>query len=294
MLAGRSLRWRKLKTTSLIAALIIVGQPYATSARPLDDVLTSKVLNVVVYDDLAPYSWEQDGVAKGIDADIGRAIARELGVEPNILVRPPGEEVDDDLRSNIWQGPRFGGTIGDVMMHIPVDRDLAARNNLVAISNPYFHERIALATHPDLVGEDEGFDAFRTKKIAVQFSTSAHYYLAFALNGTIRKNVHPYKKLSDAAATFLSRDSAGLMAPRGELEAALLGHTDKVRITEPELVTDLKTSWNVGTAVKEDSRDLGYAIGGALDQLRQSGGLKEIFAKHGLTYVAPAVRRSAK
>jgi len=60
------------------------------------------------------------------------------------------------------------------------------------------------------------------------------------------------------------------------------------------LVTDLKTSWNVGTAVKEDSRDLGYAIGGALDALRNSGGLKEIFAKHGLTYVAPAVRRSAK
>ena len=294
MLADGSLRWHKLKATSLIAALIVVGQSHATCSRPLDDVLTSRVLNVVVYDDLAPYSWEQDGVAKGIDADIARAIARELGVEANILVRPPGEEVDDDLRSNIWQGPRFGGTIGDVMMHIPVDRELAARNNLVAISNPYFHERIALATHPDLVTDDEGLDAFRTRKIAVQFSTSAHYYLAFALNGTIRKNVHPYKKLSDAADTFLSRDSAGLMAPRGELEAVLLGHTDKVRITEPELVTELKTNWNVGTAVNEDSRDLGYAIGSALDALRSSGELKEIFAKYGLTYVEPAVRSKAK
>ena len=290
MLAGRSAGCLKSVTTTLMAASIAIGLPHGASARPLDDVLASKVLNVVVYNDLAPYSWEQSGVAKGIDADIGRAIARQLGVEPNILVRAPGEDVDDDLRSNIWQGPRFGGTIGDVMMHIPVDRELAARNNLVAISNPYFHERIALATHPDLVGEDEGLEAFRTKKIAVQFSTSAHYYLAFALDGAIRKNVHPYKKLSDAAATFLSRDSAGLMAPRGELEAALLGHTEKVRITEPELITALKTQWNIGTAVNHDSRDLGYAIGGAIDALRTSGELQEIFGKHGVTYVPPPVR----
>lgn len=290
MLAGRSVRWLRSEVSILIPALIVIGLTHGASARPLDDVIASNVLHVVVYDDLAPYSWEENGVAKGIDADIGRAIARELGVKPDILVRMPGEDVDDDLRSNIWQGPRFGGTTGDVMMHVPIDKVLAARNNLVSISNAYFHERIALATHPDLVGEDEGLEAFRTKKIAVQFSTSAHYYLAFALDGAIRKNVHPYKKLSDAAATFLSRDSAGLMAPRGELEAALLGHTDKVRIVEPEMVTALKTQWNIGMAVKEDSRDLGYTIGAALDALRNSGELQEIFGKHGVTYVPPAVR----
>ena len=75
-------------------------------------MLESKVLKVVVYEDNAPFSWSEDGAAKGIDVDLGKALAREIGVEAEFIVRVQGEEVDDDLRANVWKGPLTGGGVG--------------------------------------------------------------------------------------------------------------------------------------------------------------------------------------
>lgn len=89
----------------LPCALLSVLAISQVVARPLDDVIASKVLKVVVYEDNAPFSWSDNGVAKGIDVDFGKALARDLGVEAEFIVRMQGEEVDDDLRANVWRGP---------------------------------------------------------------------------------------------------------------------------------------------------------------------------------------------
>jgi len=256
-------------------------------ARPLDVVIATGVLNVIVYYDNKPYSWEEDGKVKGIDADIARAIARELEVKAKVIARTAGEEVDDDLRSNIWQGPRTGGIKGDVMMHVPMDPVLIARNNLVAISNPYYHERVVLAVDPAKVG-DKGLAAFREHKVAVRFSNAAHYYLAFAEEGAFRNNVSPWMKFEDAAKAFKEGASAGLAGPRSEVESALSDYDKPVEYITLEMPETLRSKWNVGTAVNHDSRDLGYAIGRALRKIRASGELQKIFESYGAKYVEPA------
>jgi hypothetical protein len=40
-------------------------------------------------------------------------------------------------------------------------------------------------------------------------------------------------------------------------------------------------------AVKDNSRDLGYAIGPAFEKMRTSGELQQIFSNYGVTYVSP-------
>ena len=68
-------------------------------------------------------------------------------------------------------------------------------------------------------------------------------------------------------------DSAALAA---QIEAALAGSNLKLRFQVPAFPVTLRGRWNVGMAVKEDSRDLGYAIGGALRKLKASGELAKI------------------
>lgn len=264
--------------------------PATATARPLDDVVASGVLRVIVYDDFAPFSWTAaDGTVKGIDADIARAIAAGMNLKPDIIARIAGEEVDDDLRSNIWQGPRTGGHVGDFMMHVPIEKEFIARNTLVGISNAYHHEQVVLAVHPDMVEPEAGLTAFRNAKLAVQFASAAHYYVMFADGEAYKANVNPYRKVKDAMESFLARENAGIIGPRSEIEALLGDQRDAVRITEPKFDTDLRMAWTIGTAVKQDSRDTGYAVGKVLRELEASGELARIFAKCGVTRVPPPV-----
>jgi polar amino acid transport system substrate-binding protein len=272
------------------AVLPLLGLIGFADARPLEEVKDSGFLRVIVYTDAKPFSWEEDGKVMGIDADLGRAIAKQLGVKPKIIARGAGEEVDDDIRSNIWQGPRTGGVKGDVMMHVPMERELIARNNLAAISNAYYHEEVILALKTDVLGDKAGLEAFQDgkgNKVACQFATSTHYFLAFAQDGKLRNNVSPFVKFESAAENFLEGGAAGLMGRRAQIESALVGSDLKLHFQVPEFPVTLRSRWNVGMAVKEDSRDLGYAIGGALRKLRASGELAKIFEKYGVSHVDP-------
>lgn len=274
---------------AVVASLLALA-PVAAAARPLDDVVASGVLRVIVYDDFAPFSWtEADGTVKGIDADIARAIATELKLKPDVIARIAGEEVDDDLRSNIWQGPRTGGHVGDFMMHVPMEKEFIARNNLVGISNAYHHEKVVLAVHPDMVDPAAGMSVFRNAKLAVQFASAAHYYVMFADGEAYKANVNPYRKVHDAMESFRARENAGIIGPRSELEALLGDKRETVKILEPSFGTELRMAWTIGTAVKHDSRDTGYAIGKVLRELEASGELARIFASYGVTRVPPPV-----
>lgn len=296
---GMRSSWARLLPRGLVfvvaAAVTLVASVVSDAvARPLDEVKSSGELRVVVYERNAPFSWTDDnGVVQGVDADIGRAVAAKLGVKANLIARIAGEESDDDLRSNIWQGPRTGGLVGDVMMHVPMEKAFIARNPLVAISNAYYHEQVVLAVHSGEIAVPAEparmLEPFRTAKLAVHFATVAHYYAMFALDGALKTNINPYIKMDRAIETFLARENAGLLARRSQIEGGLVGRDKGIAILEPSYQTELRMAWDVGTAVKDNSRDTGYAIGNALAALSASGELKAIFERHGLTLVPPPV-----
>ena len=52
----------------------------------------------------------------------------------------------------------------------------------------------------------------------------------------------------------------------------------------------IRKSWVVGMAVNDKSRDLGEALGKALEKLKSSGELAKIFATYGVTYVVPPAK----
>lgn len=269
-----------------LSLALVVFAPQAP-ARPLDEVTASKLLRVVVYRDNPPFSWMDGGQPRGIDVDIGRALGRELGVEVEVVARMTAEDVDDDLRFNIWKGPFSEGGVGDVMLHVPVDRELIARNPLAVISNAYFQETIALAIDPERLAAPASFDAFTEAKIGVQYSTVADYFLLRYGDGKLIKNISHYTKLEKGVDEFLKKDTAAMLGVRSDLEGVLNHKGGKATFLDLPMPGLARKSWLIGTAVKDNSRDLGYAIGSALEKMRTSGELSQIFKTHGVTYVAP-------
>lgn len=271
-------------STLLLGALLISS---SASARPIDEVIADGTLRVIAYLDNAPFSDEENGVPRGIDVDLAHAIARELGVKAEVILRMQGEKADDDLRANVWRGPLTGGGTGDVMMHVPIDREFAIRNREAVLGNAYFQERVAVAIHPELTGTNPGFDVFKSKKIGVQLATVADYFLMTYEDGALISNVSHHVKPEVGAREFISKDTAALMGVRSKIESLL--HRDGVKPTlvEPPMPGIVRTDWLVGMAWKENSRDLGYAIEAALKRLRDTGELARMFEAHGVTYVPP-------
>jgi len=271
----------------LVAALSLVLQLAGAEARPLDEVIESKELRVIAYLDNAPFSWDENGEALGVDVELGRAIARELGVAPRIILRMQGETADDDLRVNVWKGPLTGGGVGDVMMHVPTDREFMIRNREAVIGNPYFHEQIAVAIHPDLTGPDPTFDVFKTNRIGVQLGTVADYFLMTYGNGALINNVAHHLRAEQGIREFKERSVAAMMGVRSKLEAMLKETGTRAAFVTPEMDGIVRRDWVVGMAWKENSRDLGYAIEAALQKIVESGEMKQIYERYGVTYVPP-------
>lgn len=283
---------RARRSISLLAATLLAAGVWWTSAtgalaRPLDEVVAGGELHVAVYESNKPFSYVEDGTLKGIDVDLANALAEKIGVKASFITRMQGEDVDTDLRSNVWKGPVAGGSVGDVMMHVPLDRELAQRNREAALINPYFEERIALFYDPARTGDEPSFDVFKRERIGVQLGTVADYFVMFALDGALRNNVLHYIKVTDGVKRFASGEMSALLGVRSELEAHLQNAGLSRKVFEPSMRGIVRARWVVGMAVKDNSRDLGYALGNALAKLKESGAVAEICNRYGVTYVAP-------
>ena len=281
---------KRLNGFQTIAATIglLAMATWPALARPLDQVTETKTLKVIAYEDNKPFSWTDDaGVLKGIDVDLGRALAKELGVEPEIILRIQGEDAGDDLRGNVVKGPLTGGGVGDVMLHVPTDKEFAELNKDAVIGNPYFLETVALAIDPKRIPEKSGFQIFKTEKVGVKLATVSDYFLMTFEDGALINNIAHFIKGQQGAMEFMDGETAAILGVRSETEGTLYDAGAKAVFIAPDMTGIFRKDWVIGMAVDQKSRDLGYALGEAIKKLGQSGAMKEIFAKYGVTYLPP-------
>lgn len=267
-------------------AASMAGASDAATARPLDDVVDSGYLTIAVYREFEPFAFERDGKLQGIDVEIGNAMASSLKVKPRFMVLTADENVDDDLRNAVWKGSVVGGPVADVMMHVPVDKELKIRNNLVVIFGRYYTEQVAVAANTSRVRNVVTLAPFLDDKIGAELDTLADFYLASAFGGQLRSNLVHYINFAKATEGLRNGEVAGLMAPRSQVEWAAKEIGPSIKIVQPSLPGLAFRHWDVGAAVKHDSRDLGYALGDVITNLRTSGKMTEIFEKFGVNYHA--------
>lgn len=275
---------RHLAVLGLLAAGL--GSP-GLQARPVDDVVDSGKLVVFAYSDYAPYSWKDDaGEAQGIDVEIGRRFAENLGVEVEFLIRGADENLDDDLRVNIWKGDIVYGKYADVMMHVPYDREVDARNELAVLTAPYFQEQMALIYNRAVHQTVETFGRFVTNPIAVEVDTAGDFFLSNAFRGQLLQSIRRGRTFHDAQQLYTSEEVGALMGARAQMEWVAHESPDiDSEIVQPPMPGIVRTGWPIGIAVKHDSRDLGYALGDVLTEMIDSGDMKDLYARYGVEWL---------
>ena len=278
---------RLLLACGLLLALRF--QPEA-AARPLDQVVADGTLRVAVYGDNAPFSDAGTGKARGIDADLAQAIADRLKVKLDLRVVDAGENVDGDLRLNRWRGDLAGTPLADLMLHVPTDRQLALRNEQVFFTAPYVEQEIAFAYRKDALEGFDRLDDIGDRTVALEGTSAADLMLLTAQGGRFRPNLKHYKSFAEAATAYLAGEAPILAGTRAAIEAALFAakapKDDNPIATIPSTGL-VKTRWEIGGAVRTDSRDLAYAVGDAITALNADGGLKAICETYGVTYTPP-------
>ena len=280
------MRFNLLARWSLLAAAFLLATPL--SAATLNDIKAKGALSISLYKDFPPYSAITNGQPIGIDVDIAKAIAQKLGLESQIRLVAADENVEDDLRNNVWKGHYLGGGVTDIMLHMPVDNAFAEKVDKVKFIAPYQMETVAFAFNTNRVGKQPTLANFMSEPIGVEIDTLSDLYLLQAMQGQISKNIRHYENLSKAAVALKNGEIAGIMGPRGELEGVLSNRPDSIQIQG--LITPglARNSWAMGVAVKADNEELVNAVNTAMADLVNSGAIKDIFARYRVGYNPPA------
>jgi ABC-type amino acid transport substrate-binding protein len=271
---------------ALLAGLAALAVPAA--ARPLDRVMAEGVLGVAVYRDFAPWSWRDEaGVLKGIDIDLANALAAALGVKTRFTDFLADESVEDDLRNMVWRGSLIGGSLADVMMHVPTDRRLALQVERCVIGAPYARESFAIACGPDADCEVPP-PQWAGKRLAAELDSIPDFWLSGSFGGVLRGQVAHHLSGAAALEALKAGKADVAMASRAQVEHALANNAaPQVKQRKGPIPALPSPGWDVGIAVKDDSRDLADALEAAMERFAADGTLARLFAAHGVTHVPP-------
>lgn len=293
-----SMRWLTVFALVLVSgsawAELVLNRP---AERSYDIVIESGYLNVGVYQSFPPYSFLRDGEPAGVDVDIGRRIAEELGVEFRVHWVVPDETLEDDLRNNVWKGHYLARTrVADVMLRVPYDKVYAYMrdstgeviNEQVVLFGPYQQEQWQIAFDPKDLEAVQTMAVFQYHPIGVEIDTLPDTYLTSAFRGRLRDQTHHYRNVSDAFGAMVAGDVSAVMGMRAEIDYALAQHGEHGFLPASNGFPGIsKQVWDVGMAVKHTHRQLGYAIEAIVDRMVRNGELAAIFDRYGLRYSMP-------
>ena len=147
--------------------------------KDMDAIQDQGHMMFAVYEDYPPYSWEEAGKPRGVDIEIAQIIAEDLGVEARFNFVSAGENLDADLRNNIWKGALIGGRISNVMMRVPYDSAFKCRVEQVVFTGQYASESIAIAYDTASYPEEKPVPAyFRFDAVSVENDSISDFYLS--------------------------------------------------------------------------------------------------------------------
>lgn len=271
------------------ADVVPQGRPQNTPreyvGQDLDQIAERGFIEFAVYEDFPPYSWEEGGAPRGVDVEVGRLVAAELGVEPRFRFVQAGETVAADLMNYVWRGAVVDGRVSNVMLHVPYDSAFACRVEQVVFTGQYYTEQIAIAYRAEDYPDGGPVPAyFRFDTVAVENDSISDFYLSSFAGGQMRANVRRYPTTAAAMAALAAGETMAAMGPLAQLEH---GAGEGIEVHVPPLPGLARGRWTLGVAVHQSHRDVSYAVDDAIAAGLADGRIAAIFADYGLTFTEP-------
>ncbi|MEB0006125.1 MULTISPECIES: substrate-binding periplasmic protein [unclassified Pseudomonas] len=281
----------------LLSGLLLCCQAVQAQVRSYDTMIESGVLKVAVYEDFAPYSFQDNKKPRGVDVDLAAALAKALGVRLELLWAPPGEKLDDDLRDSIWRGSELRHQqLADLMMRVPYDRDYSLKrddqgelaNGHVVMFGPYQTECWQVAYDRRRMDAVPSVAVFQEHPIGVEVDSIPSFYLTSVFNGMLSAKTHHYPSVQQAFVAMKGAEVDAVMGMRGEIDWQVHQANDKnLALGENAYPNMGRQRWEIGMAVHESNHQMAYAIEEALEALIRDGSVQKIYASYGLRYDIP-------
>lgn len=263
--------------------------------QTLDEIVERGWIEIAVYEDYPPYSWQDGATAKGVDVEVGRIIAESLGVEPRFRFVQSGETLEADLMNYVWKGAAVGGHVSNLMMRVPYNSDFTCRVEQVVFTGQYAGEKVGIAyridDYPDAVqtpnadGRHPGGPVpsfFVYDPVGVENDSISDFYLTATFGASAR--ITRYKTVAAAMEALARGEVRAVMGPLSQLKA---GAVEGVAVHAPLLPGFQLSRWTLGVALHQSHRDLGYAVDDAVAAALADGRIAAIFANYGLDFTPP-------
>lgn len=258
--------------------------------RDFDRIIDDGFIEFAVYDDFAPWSWKEKSEPRGVDIEIGKLIAADLGVAPRFRFVVAGETLEADLLNYVWKGAIIGGRVSDVMLHVPYDSALVCRIEQVTFTGQYATESVAIA-YRTAEYEEKGPTPpfFRFDDVAVENDSISDFYLT-SLLGPVDK-IHRFPSPEAAMEALAAGETKAAMGQRAQLETGVARHSEAgLKVHEPPLINFGRGKWTLGVGVNFQHKDLAYAVDMAIEKALDDGSVARIFGDYGLTWTPPEIR----
>ena len=270
-------------SAALLGGLGAMGAKAAEEASALARIQARGVLSVAVYNDYPPFHVK----GKGIDVELARLLALQLGCKLNLLPFDADDQMSDDLRNMVWKGHYLGYGPADVMLHVPVDKPLMAEEHKVLIFAPYYRERVMLARRLDRLPDLESLAALKGHKVAVSGQSLAGWLLIGADEGAYRDQLTTHLDNGVEAARLLQRGEVDAAAGQASELYSVLGGDPQFLIEALPMPRAPHDGWAVGMAVKKEAVDLAQALQAGVNTLAADGRLGGLFAAAQVPWQTP-------
>ena len=271
-------------------------------SRSYDDIIESNEIVIAVYNDFQPFSYVDNGEEKGIDVDLAHVIAKKLGVKLRLRWMTADENVDDDLRNNIWKGHFLNRTVADLMLRVPYDKDYSLlRDDIgelvhqhVHMFAPFHTESWKVIFNSKKIESVETIAVFQYHDIGVEVDSIPQFYLTSAFQGRMRDRAKQYPSVSEAISAMTESKVDAVMG----LTSQISHYQGELSKTNFPLATNAfpmmgQQQWDIGMAVKADYRQLGYAVADIVESMIKTGEMEAIFDKFNVIYKVPNLYKAS-
>lgn len=226
-----------------------------TTAAQEESTESKGTLVMATNAEFPPYEFHEGGEIKGIDVEIARAIAAEMGMDFEI------EDIAfDSIIPEVTSGKADFGAAG---MTVTEDRKQS-----VDFSDPY-----ATATQVVIVKDGSkitSVDALAGKTIGVQLGTTGDIYVEDVEGATVER----YNKGFEAVQA-LTQDKIDAVVIDGEPAKVFVSQNEGLKILDEAFTTE-----EYAICVKKGNTELLEGINAAIAKLKETGELQAIVDKY--------------
>jgi ABC-type amino acid transport substrate-binding protein len=259
----QSTRLRRVRGALLLAGALAAVAPL--HARTLEEVKARGTLSMCGHPDALPFASEK-GDPPGFQVELGRAIAKELGVSLEML----------------WIKPRYRANLVNCDMLLDNVADPSMYEGKLLLSKPYHRTGIALGVTAQ-TGDVKGFNDLKPgQKIGVMVGS-----LAQTLLGKRGLTTSPYAFEDDMLEDLAKGELAAAAVSPGRLGWYIRNHPDAGIRMVPAYESEPQLAWQVAAGFRKSDQALVEAVNNALARLTADGTIDRIYAQYGLRHNAP-------